>query len=191
MAKPVVILVTGIPGTGKTTLGRHLARRFNLPYLHKDGFKETLYDAVGSVDYELSRKLGYGSMMLLYHVAEALLATGQSFVVEANFDPRLATREWLDVKQQYDFEPLQIQCVTQGEELLRRFITRASSGERHPSHPDHTYYESNQAALLAGRTENLAIGGQVVELDTTDFGRIAYASLYEAVANILKKGQTS
>jgi adenylylsulfate kinase-like enzyme len=65
MSKPFVIIITGLPGTGKTTLGKHLTQRYHLPCLHKDGIKEILFDTIDECSLELSWKLGLSSILRL------------------------------------------------------------------------------------------------------------------------------
>lgn len=36
MSNQLLILVTGAPATGRTTLGKSLAKKFNLPIINKD-----------------------------------------------------------------------------------------------------------------------------------------------------------
>jgi predicted kinase len=38
-----MIIVTGAPGAGKTTLSKNLAGKFNLPVINKDEIKELLF----------------------------------------------------------------------------------------------------------------------------------------------------
>ena len=46
---------------------------------------------------------------------------------------------------------------------------------------DHLNYFEVRAILLKGLLENLAIGGQMIKLDTTDFQKIDYASIMAAL----------
>ena len=45
-----LIIVTGAPGTGKTTLALDLSRRLGLPVLSRDDLKERLFDRIGWKD---------------------------------------------------------------------------------------------------------------------------------------------
>lgn len=57
-----VVLITGPPASGKTTLARNLAERLNLPVLAKDRIKETLFDALDDAPTDV---LGKASFQLL------------------------------------------------------------------------------------------------------------------------------
>ena len=50
MTKSLLIIINGAPCTGKTTLGRKLAKQLRLPFLSKDGIKEVLFDTLGWED---------------------------------------------------------------------------------------------------------------------------------------------
>lgn len=68
MRQPHLILVTGLPGTGKSTLARVLARHFAVPLIGKDAIKEPLFDVIGALDRHDSRRLSDAS----FAVSEAL-----------------------------------------------------------------------------------------------------------------------
>ena len=84
----MLIIVTGLPCSGKTNLGRQLSRRFKFVFISKDGFKERLFDTLGWSDRAWSKKLSSTSYEMMFHVLEELLEVGLSSVLEATFNPR-------------------------------------------------------------------------------------------------------
>ena len=182
-----MVIVTGLPCTGKTTLGRQIATEFRLPFINKDGVKELLFDSLGWSDRQWSKKLGYASYAILFYILEEQLAAGRSFVLESNFYGKQATDKFLELKNKYAFEALQVLCVTDGEVLWQRFKRRSESGERHPGHVDHLNYDEFSQTLRRGRLEPLEIGGSVIEVDTTDFTRIDYRQVFAAVEALLSR----
>lgn len=181
MNKPLVIIISGPPCTGKTTLGQSIAAAFHLPFIYKDGIKERLFDTLGWSDREWSKKLGFATYAILDYFMEVQLGAGVSFIVESNFAPDSGTQTFLKLKAQYDFEPFQIQCRTEGTVLLSRYKDRAESGQRHPGHVDTSTYAEFKEGLLKGKLDALDIGGTLYEIDTTDFEHINYEALFEAI----------
>jgi 2-phosphoglycerate kinase len=47
MKNPALILVSGAPGTGKTTVANALATRLQIPTVSKDAIKESLFESLG------------------------------------------------------------------------------------------------------------------------------------------------
>ena len=188
MTKPLLLIISGPPCTGKTTLGKSLAQEFHLPFINKDGFKEILFDRLGWSDRAWSKKLGVASMDILYSVLEAQLRAEQSCIVESNFRPEFDTQRFLELKEVYNFEPFQIQCTCDGPTLLQRFKQRAesSSSRRHPGHGDQLNYEEFTPGLLKGRLSPLEIGGTLYEVDTTDFRSLDYKKIIDTIMDVTK-----
>ena len=86
MSENLMIIITGAPGTGKTTLSKNLAKKFNLSVINKDEIKELLFDNLGIKDMEWALQLGVTSFYLTFFFVEKLLLTGKPFIVEGNFD---------------------------------------------------------------------------------------------------------
>ncbi|QBD81854.1 ATP-binding protein [Ktedonosporobacter rubrisoli] len=178
MTQPLLILITGLPASGKTTLAKHIAAEFHFPLITKDGIKELLFDQLGWKDRAWSRQLSSVTYALLFHFIELQLSAGQPVIAESNF---ARTDEFLALKRRYAFEIFQIKCFADGLTLFQRFKERAEAGIRHPGHVDQQTYEELKPLLLRGKDEPLNIGGTYYEIDTTDFLAIDYKKLFAAI----------
>jgi predicted kinase len=186
----LVLIVSGPPCTGKTTLARRLAASFALPLMTKDTIKEVLLETLGVSDRAWSRRLGAASMELLYAYVKAQLAAGQSCVVEGNFDTVFATPAFQRMTAHVRFVPIQVNCAADPEVLLARFHKRARSGERHPGHQDHLPPDPLDLPI-PGQLEPLDIGGHVIELDMTDFVQLDFDQLCAEIRQLWRNDTQS
>lgn len=182
MGKPTLIIVNGLPGTGKTTLSRRLAADAPLPVFSRDGIYETLYDALDCNSHGMPPMLASSTFTLLYYILGSVLAGGQSVIVEGFFGrPDLRGAEFRQLQSMHDFEPLQILCQADGTVLVERFMARMGAEGRHSGHPDMEWLEQNKERLLQGQLTPLALGGQIIEIDTTTPDSFDYADLLKRV----------
>jgi len=153
-----LVLVTGPPGAGKTTVAEALADELGFTLFAKDPIKEILHDALGEeADLAWSRRLGVAAMEMLW----ALAAYSPAAVLEANFwpdDPRHRAHA-----QALGAVPVEVHCVCPVEECVRRYAERAPS--RHAVHVD----GHGARSLVAGfeRSARPLGLGPVVLVDTT------------------------
>jgi len=163
---PTVVIITGPPASGKTTLVRELGRRLHLPLLSKDLFKETLFDQLGWSDREWSRRLGIASMALLFRSAGALLEAGQSALLESNFYAAVDTGPLLELADVSGCRYIQVVCSASAATLEQRYRQRSLTGERHPGHTQSESLDETVSRLLTGRWDALDLPGPVIAVDT-------------------------
>ena len=177
-----LIIITGPPGAGKTTLARSLSQALNLPLISKDDVKDILFDTLGWKDRQWSMKLGEASFEILFHLLECQLKANKSAVVETAFIPQYHNERFLDLLGKYDFRPMHIVCTADYKVLYERFIKRTKSNERHPGHVDHLMTYDQFVNLLSERKyASLDIEGSILEIDTTDFNTVDYEGLLTAI----------
>ena len=182
---PLLVIVTGAPGSGKTTLARALAAACTLPLLCKDDFKDLLFDSLGWSDRAWSRKVGVASIRLLFLVAERILAAGQPVIVESNFRDARETPDFLALRERSPYVSLQIVCTCTREVALARYAARWQAGERHPGHGEGDLLGELTRALDADEFTPLNLGGETLWLDTTDPTTVDYAPLIAAIRSRL------
>ncbi len=135
MSKPLVVIVSGAPGAGKTRLLRELVPRLGLPVIAKDDIKESLGDSLGVGDLEWSQRLGAATWDLLFLMYERLLEGGASFIAESNFSTRYEQpRRFRELMERFPCHVVEIHCHAEPAVLAERFRGRQARGERHLVH---------------------------------------------------------
>jgi predicted kinase len=178
---PTLVIVSGAPGSGKTTLAHRLAADLRLPLISKDELKEALADAIGvPPDVRASMQLGAVAYSVVYFVAQQLIEAGTGLIIESNFRRGVSETElqpllgWSDA--------CLIQCTAVPEVVLRRYAERADRGERHAAHLDADRAAALAVDLADGRFEPLDLAIPTLVVETSDGWRPPYEEIRDFAA---------
>jgi hypothetical protein len=156
------IVISGLPASGKTTLGYRLAHILGLPLLDKDEILEALFDSLGVGDAQWRNRLSRTADVVLQRLA------GQtSGAVLASFwrHPQVTGESgtptgWLPT---LPGKVVEVHCVCAPAIAAARFSTR----KRHDGHLDR---DKGRDELVADFARLAALGplglGPLVEVDT-------------------------
>lgn len=165
-ATQTLVVITGPPGSGKSSLARALGARLQMPVYAKDSIKEALFDRLGQGDREWSRRLSDAAYGVLFRLAGETLDAGGSAIVEGNFRPEhvaamgaLAARPELRV--------VQLVLYASARVLVERIRARAADPARHPGHADLGLLDELRADLERGVALPLSIDGVRIPVDTS------------------------
>jgi len=186
MSESTLIIVSGPPCSGKTTIGRAIARACHLPFFSKDDIKELLFDQLGWSDRAWSMKLGIGSTVLLYDIAAKMLEVGASVVIENAFHKDPAVSRFLELQKTYGCDLLQIHFRANNEVIVERFQKRAGN-DRHPGHADATLIDDLSRRLESGTYDMRIPGAQYIMVDTDDWGDVDTEKICSDVYRLLGK----
>jgi predicted kinase len=153
-----IVLVSGAPGSGKSTVAGSLAPVLHVQLLSKDHIKETLWDVFvpPAGDVQWSRQLGAAAMEVLWTLA----AESSYAFLEANFRPHSEyERKRLTA---LSARIVEVYCWCPPEVALHRFEERAAGAGHHPAH----VASKLDPALLAEFDQPIGLG-PVIRVDTT------------------------
>ncbi|MFQ5631877.1 MAG: AAA family ATPase, partial [bacterium] len=83
--KPKCIIITGRPGSGKTTLARKLGMKLWMPVISRDGIKEGYVNTFGKKHDQLPPNTNGTVTDSFFEVVSLYLANRISIIIEAAF----------------------------------------------------------------------------------------------------------
>jgi predicted kinase len=129
----VLVVIGGLPGVGKTTVARRLARRLGAAHVRVDAFEAALVRTGLVADQGDIRGEGYE---LALAAADTCLAAGTAVVADAVFPIALTRTPWTALARRYDVPLVWVRLVCgDPAEHRRRVEQRAADlpGHRVPS----------------------------------------------------------
>jgi predicted kinase len=178
--RSTIVIVTGLPGTGKSSIGRHLAEDLGWPFISKDEFKERIFDGLGWSDQEWSHKVSATVHRIIDYLVDEELRAGHSFVLESNFKRDLDSERFEDLRSRFPVDVVQVICWAEGDVLFERYKKRMEEDDdRHPGHAERL--DEAREMLSHERCPPLDVESRVIEIDTTDLDAIDPDALVEQI----------
>jgi predicted kinase len=174
----LVIVVAGLPGSGKTTLARGLAHELHISLVSKDVIKEALFDVLGTGDLDHSQHLGRAAHAVMY----ALAADLDPVMLESHFWRGVAEPDLSALGRPL----IQVHCRCPVEVAVERYRRRVADPTRHPGHLPEHQADAVIARWASSEPQPLDLPGALIEVDTTTaVDVVALASdVHEAYASM-------
>lgn len=154
--RPLFVVVSGPPASGKSTLAPPLAAALGLPLVAKDTIKEALLAVLEAPDVEASRRVGRAAVRAMLAVAGA---SPVGAVLESNFYRSRAAGELRALPGCV----VEVFCRCDATTAATRY--RARAGTRHVGHFD--TLRTTEELWNDEVAEPVAGGWPLLEVDTT------------------------
>jgi predicted kinase len=186
---PLLVVVTGAPATGKTTIAQSLSEAMGLPLVSKDAIKEELYDSLEDADPSDSHRLGYAAIRLMFTWVRTMLEANVSLVLESNFHKTHSTD---DLHALFAISnPVLVQCDAPNEEIIDRYVARSEKGDRHPVHDDANRVEELRADLEQGEYDLRTLDVASITIDTSGDDDTDVRALAERIRSMSEAGSAA
>jgi predicted kinase len=187
---PCIIIVTGYLASGKSTFALRLSKALNVPYLIKDTFKIALCENASVISIDESSRFSAVTFDGMMYVTERFMETGHPIIIEGNFVPAgiKKTDEAGTIKkliEKYTCHPLTYKFVGDTRILHKRYIERDKLPERGQVNAMLGDIPHNDFDRLCHNLDAFAVGGETVEVDTTDFEKVDFERHIETARKFL------
>ena len=193
-----IIVIAGMPASGKSTVSAKISEAFGYPILEKDFLKEAIFDTMGFSCYAEKRALDVAANEVLLRWMGAMIKAGQSMIIDNNFDQQSA-QKLSRLLQENDCKCVTVFMNGDPQVLYERYFERDSKGLRHLGHAMQTHYpplegedttfnmtrEGFDQRFLHLGMHKLTWGGERILVDATVLENIDADALIEQICAAL------
>ena len=174
-----LVLVSGLPACGKSTLARRLGDDLGLPVLCRDRLRNRAFGQITErLPDDEQWRVGRTIDLLLNELAAELLRSASGAVIDSNFNWAPQIEAVRSLVRETGAPCIEVCLWADADECRRRFIARGDPPW------DDAIAPHFEAAVARDREPVLCHGeGPVIEVDTTSFAELdaRYGSILDAV----------
>ena len=186
--KQTLILVTGSPAAGKTTLATKISERLDIPVFARDRITEVLWDAPAPGE-KVPNQFGPASVEIIFHIIEQFMKSHCSLIIESYWNYNLVNDRLVKLKEKYNYNTITFRLFGKPEILYQRFYAREKTSERHEGLKGVPQMTLDQFIAKIERTgcDKIDIGGTTIDIDTSDFNNM---NMEQIIRDIKKYSST-
>ena len=181
----IMILITGMPGLGKSTYATYLSEKLCIPLVCYDHIKGKEWDLLQNESKpELFANL-YGKISLefLWFFTEEIMKSHSPLIVEYFFHP-MQEPILSSLINKYDYNTITVHFDADIEVAYKRFSVRNISSERHPGlRVNDIDLETFKKAAQPNR--DFRFGEHTIFVNTNDFDNISYDDITQQIKNYI------
>jgi predicted kinase len=163
---PVLVVVSGPAGAGKTTLAHRLAAAVGCPVISRDEIKEGMVHATPGFVPAVGDELTARTLPVFFGVLEMLLRAGVTTVAEAAFQDRVWRPRLEPLRGLAEFRI--VHCVVDADVALERIRRRRAGTPLRRAHVDSVAQYDATQRLGHDTFDRVSIDAPSIEVDTAD-----------------------
>ena len=182
-----LIVITGLPATGKTWLATEISKSCNIPLFTKDELKIDLLEKLGTNDRSWDIKVGIAAVSLQMKLAHQVLSKQIPVILESNYKQEFDAPLLLELIARSSSDCLQFVCGAEGTVLIQRYKNRAHSDRNRSvlNEVNFNNIEEWRPKLIKGFDDPLELPGNTIRVDTTDFSKVDLEYIKASVRDFL------
>ena len=179
----LLIIIAGMPASGKTTFANYLSNALHIPLICKDRLKEIIWNRLqyDGTRREESQKFGGVAYDLSFHFCEELMKSDAAFIFESNLGATCPPT--LDkLVQQYGYKVITVLFDGDVSVIHRRFVERDRTDARHPGLVSGSRFDTlDDFAKRTAPCRDFSYGDKLIRVDMTDFEAVSYDDIIQEI----------
>ena len=185
----LLIIIAGMPASGKTTFANHLSDTLHIPLVCKDRLKEIIWERIryDGASREESQKFGGLAYDLSFHFCEELMKADSARVFESNLGASCPSV--LDaLVRRYDYKVITVLFDGDAEVIHQRFVARDRTAERHPGLVSGSRFNDLEAfTKQTVPCREFSYGDYIIRVDSTDLDTVCYDEIVKWINDCTSK----